>query len=804
MGLTYRDIFVRAIPQKISITETYTYNVQVQKFVDFRFKEASGEIKIEYLYDGAQHDSRWKLRSIFNGFLDRSIVLKDINRFFNRLFNLRWLKTITRLLGLRYLAQSIRKLLLGPWQDDKYFGAAALSDALKWGKKYPKVGVGFMVFQNLVPPNFSEKWPEHRAHKLELPLDHIKQRLERSQKYTLKFNYTLEKPETPPVYLPPIRLTDQSSKRPDLLHTRSDEVLNLTIPFQVYMGRPHVDDAGKVDREEVIRWWQEANKDKKKEKDEYVDREQIEVIKTNIPPPVSTLTEKLMELAKGRGGYLLIYVTDSSTSNKEKLEKICLEIKKRILLAAFESKPMVPVFAPYMQKHEKKPLFVVPVPMVPPRWYEDRMEEDDTFRDYLYVLSRNKQIIEVIPVTADNNYASNQLARIMASFANSDGGNIFLDSRQDKDWGDLYNIIREARFKCHPPISREILEIHENDNSRSIHIKVAPSSPEVHLVENTLYSWEQNSFESVNLSQNDLAEDDIDEIYTYIRDRCKLELPTIEDRPVISFACLKGPNFDTREHYGAQYDPQRKILRWDQDIVFVHNPNKRLHYTNLNVTVNRPIELYSQPDLEGEVTIDFNEKLISGLDITYFNALGEQVPIGGKTVVEKKSKVKILFDHITLQSIFQHQFFRASRVLQFEGIKPDFQRVNDIQGMLADLGLDEIRADLVWRPSRSELPLAIIPVDEVMKIYDGYKITAKRPDGLWIKTVVTGELANVNRERQEGSRIDRTRVKSGWMRAEITGTIEGDLEKAQELSDLLNHFQRLLKERFSNVRVQIA
>jgi hypothetical protein len=38
----------------------------------------------------------------------------------------------------------------------------------------------------------------------------------------------------------------------------------------------------------------------------------------------------------------------------------------------------------------------------------------------------------------------------------------------------------------------------------------------------------------------------------------------------------------------------------------------------------------------------------------------------------------------------------------------------------------------------------------------------------------------------------------------IQGFVAGDLQQAQELSKLLNHLQRLLKERFNYVRVQVA
>jgi hypothetical protein len=87
---------------------------------------------------------------------------------------------------------------------------------------------------------------------------------------------------------------------------------------------------------------------------------------------------------------------------------------------------------------------------------------------------------------------------------------------------------------------------------------------------------------------------------------------------------------------------------------------------------------------------------------------------------------------------------------------------------------------------------------------EDYLISAERSDGLWIEIDITGKSRDFARERKEGERTERMRLESGHLHITIRGGIEGELHVTQDLSRLMNDLQRLLKERFSYVRAQVA
>ena len=169
--------------------------------------------------------------------------------------------------------------------------------------------------------------------------------------------------------------------------------------------------------------------------------------------------------------------------------------------------------------------------------------------------------------------------------------------------------------------------------------------------------------------------------------------------------------------------------------------------------------------------------------------------------MEKTSKVILKFD-IMLDPIFRRREFSTERKLEFEGVKPDAERLRDIQSMLAALGLEDIiRQPANWWLSDQRLSFN---EDTVQKIMDngGYLIEGRKPGLLWIRLHIEGQSVEIVRERVEGDRIDEMLIQAGKMHITITGWIKG--ESPQELFTLLNQLQQLLKERFDHVRFQVA
>ena len=785
------DGFARAKPRKISIAETYHYKAkaEVQDTINFRFEKANGEIKIEFVYDGERQDPRWALYEFLSSFLEKSKIFKQLKKLIHGFFQLKLLRWIIT------LWQWLIKKLLGKWYHTKYFGVAAMSDVAKHNRRHQSARVGHLALRNYKKEVFEEDWPEHQTLPIDISLDNLKQKLSHSEQCVHSYKYKLSEPRALPVHLRDIQLTDIEWDEFEQLHSDYDEVFNLIVSFEVDVGQPILNEDGRLPRGMVERWWKEQQKGKpKQDKDTQPIQRQIWLI-----DELADLGHVARRLATEQGGYILIGGTKINAD-----EQNSRKLKKHLLQVAFQpGEVFVPVFEPYSYTIESKEVFVIPIPIVPPRWYEDRpVRRNNSYSNRLWVSSPETKVSHyTININSENlDRVREELAKTMMALANADGGTIFLknpDSKQKVVERDFLELLQAALWYCWPPLNGQIVRWSRSRKNYGWTVEITQPSNEVHQVDGIVHKWEDDQTRQLSLSKDE----DIDELYAYIEERCRLSKPTIETLPQIASAYLKGPHFEARKQNGVHYDPRQKILKWTTKIPFRQETTEPVYYADIHFRLNRPVELYSQDELNGEVDILFRGKILSGLDVNYFNALGIDTKERGLTL-EKESKVKIIFDHIALWQVFRRRGFQAVRELSFEGVKSDYNRVKDIQGMLADIGLDNIDVRLSNFP-RNRYFLEDIPVDDVMK-YGGYLITASRPDGLQISLEVRGESANVNRERKEGERIDRMRVQSGRTQITLFGEVEGEYSQAQDLSRLLNRLQHLLKERFSQVRVQIA
>lgn len=789
------NTFVRARPRKITLIENYFYKAEVQDSLNFQFEEADGEIKVEFVYDGEDRDVRWKLRQILVGLTDSSRPLEKMWNFIQSFFGWGLIRWLTRWTGLAALWRAVRGALLGLQPGDKYFGIAAIKDAAQQGQAHQKACSGRLILHGYKPSSFAEEWPARQTLSLAIPVLGLKRKLESSQKCALTYTYRPAQPNAAPLHLRSVCLTDAGLEKHSQLHSEYDEVLSFEILLKMDVGQPKLDDEDRVPFEIIEHWLADAKEALKDEKNRQYG--QIYLLEAENLEDNHLIRHALYSLALDQGGYILI-----DASKVKNLDEKQEELKKRVLQIAFEEGPVfVPVFEPYYRSERDKKVVVIPVPLVPPRWYDNRRtQHDKAYPSHLWVKSPvTKTLLKTIRLPDEpdrDKTVYTKLAEAMSALANSDGGRIFLQVPNNTSTN-IDEVPRKwlgtARWLCWPPLSLRLMKP-EKFEDWGWYVEIERSL-ELHSVHGRVFRYENGEVKPLSTQDKE----DADQIYTLIKERCKLSYPVIEAWPSIHYANVRGPRLEAREQQGARFDQEDGVLKWTQVIPFEMDVEARAYLTSLSFLVNRPVELYRQPDLSGRVQVILNDRALSGLNVAYFNALGGST----RVPVEKKSQIWIRFDHITLRQVFRRREFRARRSLQFEGIKPDYNRLEDIKGMLADLGLEHIQtrvSDSFWNQFRLEY----LPVDIVMKQLGGYRIRGERPDGLWISLDVTGEVDNVSRERKEGKRTERMRLRSGRMRISIYGGVAGEFAQAQELSQLMNHLQQLLKERFSYVRVQVA
>lgn len=799
-------IFVRAKANKISITETYIYQADIRDDTSISFEEAGGEIKVEFLYDGEGQDWRQRLHLFKKELVEDRKLFEQLRKQLQRFFSLKLLVWPVKQLRLRRLWKRIEKTLLGSWNDKKSFGLAAMTDAEKYSSAHQMAWAGYLTLQGYQRPNFAENWPENKRINLELPIDNLEQKLAQSQKYELCFKYPLQKVEAPPVRLGTVSLTDEGSDYRDYywlgseltssnhfeeLYAKHDEVLQLKIDLEVDGGPPQVEADGKIPQKIIKAWWETGKKstcgaeqkeneeDNEEERvdddndDEYPLKEQLRCMQGLCS--VEELAWALKSLAEKRGGYLLIKL-DKPDDDFE-------ELKKCLLRAVFSSTVFVPIFMPY--KHEDEGLIVVPVPMM-------SKGSSDYRASHLYIKSQVQSNFDS-PTKVVKVEDTEQLAKTLTAFANGIGGKISLSLQPEHDEKAIVNLVLKALLRCHPLFEwwDERVIRFTTGKRGDLLIYVERANIKVYSVAGVVYRWEEGIIKEL----------DIDESYEFIKERCLIDYPLVIIPPVISFACIKWPNFDARESFRVRYDSQQQVIEWSEEIQLKQLPDHRFQMS-LPLLINRPVELYRQEKVTGQIHLDLKGRVLSGLEVNYFDALGTQRPHpwGGIPVIEKTSKVVLNFS-VMLKPIFQRKWSTTRRQLEFEGVRLDRDRLKDIQNMLADLGLENIAIERV-KPAQKEWTISFKADSARDAIDDEYLIKTRRPGLLEVALHVVGQPVTIRRERTDYSRLDRMSVQTGKMRITIIGAIRG--ESPQELSVLLDRLQRLLKERLNTLRFQVA
>ncbi len=578
------------------------------------------------------------------------------------------------------------------------------------------------------------------------------------------------------------------------LYSKTDEELYLKLKLSINGGKPELDEDNQLPDHIVKYWWQntqkkqskqlqenEAKKKKRKsnKKDQQNEGSVLEqVVCIEGFPSMEELKEILNDLAFKQGGYLLIRLDKS-----EEVESL----KERLLRVSLKSS--IPILEPYKHdgyKPNRKPLVVVPVPK--------KLTSEPNYRRNHLSLRSDPPIIEVDRILTD--VTSNELAIYLSAIANTTNGKLGLVNslsknnlnRSSNPIEALKTTVQQAAISCQPQMDTPYMKL--VGNTLLVLIKRALST--VYTVDGMIYIWKDGHPEQLSVEKS----------YKFIKECMALNYPLISPLPFISYACIDWSYFDPRETDGVRYDPQKKIIKWPDKVWFRQMPEYKFEVI-LPLSINRPIELYRQGSINGQVHIELGNNLKSGLAIEYFDALGKhqsqyqtELP---KT--KKKSKIELEFN-ITLDAIFSNRLFRTSRILEFEGIRPSFERLEELKGMMGDLGLESIGMD--YSDFWLHRLYGFISSDTIEEglAYGGFVIEARRPPNLNITLKVNGNLKNISRERKQGERADRMRVQTGNMRITIIGEIED--EPSQTLSILLNRLQQMITERFSHIGVQVV
>jgi hypothetical protein len=846
--------FVRAKPTKIVIEELYQYKADVQENLALSFEKdkSRGTIKVEFVYDGERLSPGWERAVLLRGLRSKWKLPGQIrNRIGKRIEAWRekhfvgpavrgacWLFGWVWRIGWwlpGYLIRRYFKLNL----KDRSFGVLALADVEKCGAGLTEALVGYLALRDYNKPTFDEDWPEHLTLPLEIRIDDLESKISSNEKHVIEHRYSLEEPKKRPVRLGSISLCDEvpSDKRSDLdLQLMDDarvgsadigELLWLEIPLIVDIDPPDLDEQNQLNPDVAKDLWEKGRKSKESQEKQANAQEDEERGKED-PPFTDQLaffpkeelddsafpkegwnnsvidkklsqriSEELSRLSRQRGGYLFFAI---DSEDEEALKKL----RKEVVNLALKCNPPVPIMKPYtLGKRDEQQLAVVPVPR--------RMSHSSGYRrgpiqivgGFTYdeanvtenrTSTRNEIEISWWELAPESEYS---LARDLVALANTDGGHVTVEIGPTGDLDEAFaKVIRQA-YDCHPPMTTRFIHIFPSQSVRGRTLKVIVPSKLPYVFTHKGTAWAFHKGTAWAFKGGRVGEMEADDIYELFEERGELHYPTLVDPPVVTYACIEWPHMDYRKRQGIRHDPENRVLEWvDIDKEKLPQTSHDAFETALTVKIMHPIELYQRGYVKGQIRVQFDKQIWSGLDVEYFDATGQRRPYGSecRPKIEKSTTAVIDLD-ITLNAIFERRPFYPHRRLEFEGVKPDPDRLADIKSLLAELGLEDIYAQPFFHFSYP------VTFEEATSI-GGIVITGNNHKrNLKVQLKVEGSPKTISRQRKNGKRIDRMQIPTGQLQITLAGESKG--ESPLELSMLLNQIQHLLKERFSFVHMRL-
>jgi hypothetical protein len=237
----------------------------------------------------------------------------------------------------------------------------------------------------------------------------------------------------------------------------------------------------------------------------------------------------------------------------------------------------------------------------------------------------------------------------------------------------------------------------------------------------------------------------------------------------------------------VMFDPLTRRLEW-MDVPMkadeqVPGTDVRAYVTEeMHLLMDYPGELYQESVLEGEVEIEIPGRLLSGLSVRLFNALGERVQ---SLEPRLESRVVVRF-RLVLDEAFSRRKLSPYQHLYFDELIPDEMRIDDVRAALKDRGF-RFRGDYPV-PSRNEITHFFLTE------------RAEGPDLMRLVVFVDGRRHEAERETQvQGGQTYRSTSESGELKVYIRGEMPGN---SRRLIQEMNALQTALHERFEHLRAR--
>jgi len=767
-------IFVRAKPKKISVKETYHYEVVVGDHRDWQFDRSEGEIAIEFLYDGHHN-------GFFSADAREDVKVQDPDE--------QACEAQVGHLAIVKAGQTVWKIL----------GCE--------GKTFP----------------------------VRMNVKGLQRKLESSQKLIVKYLYRPDEPESTSIILGDVLLTD---KDPILDYYRenprleSDPYLILDIEFIMSPLPSELIEVSGLSQDKVQLLCKAGQAAK---------REEMKF----LPGGASSehIYNELLTLAKSdQGGFVFIgaELGESIEGLSESEED---SLPSRVMEAALRYDFPIPVTKPFITSigsddDEKRLGLVVLMPGLKDRFTKGDTEDNiwvdrDTSisEDLITELTEKEQEQEVVFIDIDADVDELELASTFVALANTQGGYILFGKKGSphkqnpqiigmtveethSQWTKIKSALRSVKPALWDFCRHNLFPLERPDGETGLvlALQVFDDLREV-------YSFRRRCWRREHGKNIELDPQSTFELFAQRYETYSQKVVYVGELPRIAFGYLEWPytvldsdagdnilpgatsackhkdghgltSKDANIYMPSKYDPARGALEWHE--VWFSRERASLQSHNyearLRQRVNNPKELWQtngtnrvREYLTGHFDISLGSKLLSGLEVQYYDAQGRALSdeiFSHETIIALDLKLRA-------GEMFEQHKLLPHRHLEFDGVRPERARYKDIKEALQDLGLRIIYDDYHGRIFQRRVTL---------------QAEGRLEDGRYfIILVITNLRYSIKREVSYGERIDTGEIPSGRMIIDIVG--RADSPDTQKLTELLNQLQEQLKERFRYVKV---
>lgn len=202
----------------------------------------------------------------------------------------------------------------------------------------------------------------------------------------------------------------------------------------------------------------------------------------------------------------------------------------------------------------------------------------------------------------------------------------------------------------------------------------------------------------------------------------------------------------------------------------------------ITLFVKQPGQLRNEETLHGEIEVEIEDELLSGIDARLFDACGVRHKKGTLSI---KTRLVVAFT-VFLADEFDRRRITATHTIQFDEIVPAPSRIDDIMSALRDQGFDvETRV-----------------TDYTVSDRPRWVLYASRSEGINIiemLLVVDGRHHRTRRRAETPSHRYTSKMESGELRITVHGQV---LRSSRELTLEINKLRESLGERFRHVRAE--